>query len=205
MLISQAQDLNVSRETLSKLRAFAELLAHWNARINLVAPSTIKDMWQRHIIDSAQLFDHAPEPALHWVDLGSGGGLPGLVCAILAQENRPHCQFTLIESDKRKSAFLITTARELELNVTVCANRIEAVQPQMADIVSARALAPLTSLLGLVDRHLRPGGVALLPKGKSYAEELATARAEWQFDVTEIESQTDPLARLLILKDIARG
>lgn len=205
MLKSQDKDLNVSRETLDRLHLFAELLARWNARINLVAPSTVADMWQRHIVDSAQLFDHAPESTQHWVDLGSGGGLPGLVCAILAQENRPGCQFTLIESDKRKAAFLMTVTRELGLNARIIAQRIEDVPAQMADVVSARALAPLPVLLGSVARHLRPGGLALLLKGKSYAEELAMARAEWQFDVAEIESQTDSLARLLILKDIARG
>lgn len=205
MLKSQTKDLNVSRETLERLQIFADLLARWNARINLIAPSTVADMWHRHIVDSAQLFDHAPEGAQQWVDLGSGGGLPGIVCAILAQENRPNCQFTLIESDKRKAAFLMTAIRELGLNASVVAQRIEDVPGQMADVVSARALAPLPVLLGLVSRHLRPDGMALLLKGKSYAEELAMAQAEWQFSVTEIASQTDPLARLLILKDLARG
>lgn len=197
--------LNVSRETMERLQAFVVLLKHWNARINLIAPSTLPDLWQRHIVDSAQLFEHAPADARHWVDLGSGGGLPGFVCAIMAQERMPLCRFTLIESDKRKSAFLMTVARELGLTIAVMAQRIEAAPPQMADVVSARALAPLVQLMALVERHLRPGGIALLPKGKSHSEELAAARVGWQFDVAEIESQTDPLARLLILKDIARG
>jgi 16S rRNA (guanine527-N7)-methyltransferase len=197
--------LDVSRETLARLRAYADLIRRWNPKINLVAPSTIPDLWQRHIVDSAQLFAHAPRDARHWLDIGSGGGLPGLVCAILAQEVMPECRFTLIESDQRKSAFLMTAARELGLAVTVLAKRVEAVAPQQADIVSARALAPLNLLLAMVARHMRPEGVALLPKGKTYEQELAAARAEWQFNATSIESRTDNLARLLIVKDIIRG
>lgn len=199
------EGLNVSRETLDRLHAYADLISRWNPKINLVAPSTILDLWQRHIVDSAQIFAHAPRDAQHWVDIGSGGGLPGLVCAVLAQESMPECRFTLIESDQRKSAFLMTAARELGLSVKVLVKRAEAAEPLEADIVSARALAPLNALLGLVARHMRPGGIALLPKGKTYEQELASARAEWQFDAAMIESQTDNLARLLIIKDIFRG
>lgn len=198
-------DLDVSRETLDRLRAYADLIARWNPKINLVAPSTLEDLWQRHIVDSAQIFAHAPVDARHWVDLGSGGGLPGLVCAVLAADAMPECRFTLVESDQRKSAFLMTAARELGLPVKVLVGRAEAVDPLQADVVSARALAPLNVLLGLVGRHMKPGGVALLPKGKTYEQELAAARAEWQFNAATIESRTDNLARLLIVKDIFRG
>lgn len=196
--------LDVSRETLTKLETFAKLLGKWNARINLVAPSTIPDLWSRHILDSAQLFTHAPTDARHWVDLGSGGGLPGLVCAILAHEARPECRFTLIESDKRKSAFLMTAIRELGLSAQVLAMRVEQAAPQSADVVSARALAPLPTLLPLVVRHLAQNGTALLPKGKNHSAELAAARREWHFEHDAVESQTDPLARVLILKEIMR-
>lgn len=196
---------NVSRETLDQLEVFAGLLTRWNRQINLVSPATIPDLWSRHILDSAQLFVHAPHHAKHWLDLGSGGGLPGLVCAILAKTDRPHCRFTLIESDKRKAAFLTTAVRELALNVVVLSKRAETAVPQQADIVSARALAPLSQLLPLVARHLRAGGIALLPKGKTHEQELAAARAEWHFDVTSIVSQTDDLARLLIIKDMSRA
>ena len=196
--------LDVSRETLAKLEQFADLLGKWNARINLVAPSTLPDLWSRHILDSAQIFHHAPDDARHWVDLGSGGGLPGVVCAILAYEARPECQFTLIESDKRKSAFLMTAIRELGVSAQVLTERAEQAPPQAADVVSARALAPLPALLALVARHLAENGTALLPKGKNHSAELAAARREWHFDHVAIESQTDPLARVLILKEIMR-
>lgn len=196
--------LDVSRETLVRLEQFAALLTRWNARINLVASSTVPDLWGRHILDSTQIFALAPRSTRHWVDLGSGGGFPALICAILAREGLPECHFTLIESDKRKCAFLTTAARDLDLPVRVIAERAEAVPGQSADVVSARALAPLPDLLPLVAAHLGQNGVALLPKGKNHAAELAAARAGWQFDADAVESQTDPLARVLILKGIAR-
>lgn len=202
MSSTQIAGVDVSRETLDRLESFEAHLRKWTPRINLVAPNTLPQLWTRHIVDSAQLFAHAPKTARHWVDLGSGGGLPGLVCAILAQQHLPDCRFTLIESDKRKSAFLMTTAHALGVPVTVLAQRVEAVPPQSADVVSARALAPLRDLLALVQRHLAEDGVALLPKGRNWAEELAAARAEWQFSVRAELSQTDPDARLLKLKDI---
>ena len=96
---------NVSRETLDRLHAYADLVRRWNPRINLVAASTLSDLWERHVVDSMQVFDHADRTATTWADLGSGGGLPGIVCAILALELMPDCSFTLVESDKRKAAF----------------------------------------------------------------------------------------------------
>lgn len=205
MMEDVRRDLDVSRETLDRLKAYAEALARWNKSINLVAPSTIADLWDRHIVDSAQLMDLAPSSARRWVDLGSGGGLPGMVCAILAAECIPDCEFTLIESDRRKSAFLMATAQTLGLKLTVLAKRVEEVPPLAADIVSARALAPLPQLLGLVARHLHCDGVALLPKGKTYEQELAAASAGWHFTVTTMPSRTDNSARVLIIKDISRG
>lgn len=204
MTIQPICGVNVSRETLDGLHAYAALLQKWNAHINLVAASTLPDFWDRHIIDSAQLFTHAPANARHWVDLGSGGGLPALVCAILAKEHLPECQFTLVESDARKAAFLVTAVREFGLNAKVLTTRAETTPPQSADVVSARALAPLPQLLEWVGRHLAKDGVALLPKGKNYTEELAAAQREWHFDLALFDSQTDPLAKLLILKDITR-
>jgi 16S rRNA (guanine527-N7)-methyltransferase len=196
---------NVSRETLNRLQGYAALLEKWNTKINLVAPATIIDLWDRHIRDSAQVFDLAPRNAALWVDLGTGGGLPGLVCAILAADQMPDCHFVLIESDQRKAAFLVAAARELGLSqVRVLAERIEAAPPQGAQIVSARALAPLAQLLPYVSRHIEPKGVALLPKGKMYAQELEAARKGWHFSVAVHNSQTDPMARVLEIKEISR-
>lgn len=194
----------VSRETMDKLRAFESLLRKWNSRINLVSPSTLPDLWARHVVDSAQVFSIAHIKRGLWVDLGSGGGLPAIVCAILAQELRPEINFILIESDKRKSAFLAICSQELALPVTVMASRAEAVEPLSADIVSARALAPLPELLPLVARHLHLNGLALLPKGKAHQAELEAARTGWQFEFESHRSLTDTSARIFAMKDIQR-
>jgi len=199
-----ARRTGVSRETQDCLAQYAALLRKWSPRINLVAPSTLPDLETRHIADSAQLLPHAPLSSRHWVDLGSGGGLPGIVCAILAQSALPECRFTLIESDRRKAAFLATCIQTLSLPATVLTGRAEDIAPQAGDVVSARALAALPTLMPLVARHLAPGGTALLPKGKSHAAELEAARGEWHFVCTAHTSQTDGAARLLVVKDPAR-
>jgi 16S rRNA (guanine527-N7)-methyltransferase len=194
----------VSRETYDRMQAYADLLRKWNARINLVSPASIPDLWDRHIADSAQLFPLAP-PARTWVDLGSGGGLPGLVCAILAQQHHPQTRFVLIESDKRKCAFLQSAAHALALPVQVLPQRAEQAPPQGADVVTARAMAPLVALLPHVARHVSPTGCAILPKGRNHAQELEAARAEWHFDCTAQPSVTDPDARCLIIRNLTRG
>ena len=195
---------SVSRETLAKLEAYAALVRRWNPRINLVAASTLDDLWTRHIADSMQLFDHVDGSVTSWADLGSGGGLPGIVCAIMALELMPECHFSLVESDKRKAAFLLVCQQEFDLNLSVRVERAEHLAPLAAQIVTARALASLPQLLPLVARHLADGGCALLPKGKNHAAELEAARAEWQFQVTSHTSTTDISARILALKDIHR-
>ena len=122
--------INVSRETMDRLESFAALAKKWNPSINLVARSTLADLWDRHIVDSAQVYRFAPQNAVHWVDIGSGGGFPGIVVAAMAKELSPNTKFTLIESDQRKSTFLRTAARELDLKLTVLADRIEHAPPQ---------------------------------------------------------------------------
>ena len=193
--------LDLSRTALDRLRALEALVARWTARINLVAPSNVPDLWTRHILDSAQLWPLAPG-ARTWADLGSGGGFPGLVIAALAADTGTP-RVTLIESDARKCAFLRTAIRELALPATVLDQRAEATPPQQADVVSARALAPLPTLLPLVARHLAPGGTALLPKGQGVQAEIDAAHAQgWRFDAEEIPSATDPSGRILRVADI---
>ena len=195
---------NVSRETSEKLHAYANLLHRWTQRINLIAKSTVDDIWNRHILDSAQVFDHAPAFA-HWVDIGSGGGLPGIVMAVIASEKQPDAKFTLIESDVRKATFLRTAARELALPVKVIAERIEEAAPQNADVLSARALSGLADLLPLAAKHLSEDGTALFMKGRRYREEIAAAEGDWAFEIAEHPSMTDPEARILSVKRISRA
>jgi 16S rRNA (guanine527-N7)-methyltransferase len=195
--------LNVSRETAERLTTFVALVTHWTPRINLVSRASLPDLWTRHILDSAQLCTCAPVGARHWLDIGAGAGFPGLVCAILAQETRPALRFTLVESDRRKCTFLRTVARETGLNLTIHASRIEALPPQEADVVTARAVAPLADLFRLAAPHATPDAVLLFPKGARHDDEIAEARAHWRFTVEARPSLTNPSARILICRDLS--
>tara|TARA_Y100000588_G_scaffold262816_1_gene277501 strand:- start:758 stop:1363 length:606 start_codon:yes stop_codon:yes gene_type:complete len=200
--MSELHKLDVSRETFEKLEAFGELVRKWNPRINLVSKSSLEDLWTRHILDSVQVFNLAEGSGV-WVDLGSGGGFPGIVVSILNQEER-HFDVTLVESDQRKCAFLRTAIRELTLEASVKNERIEEVKSLNADVLSARALADLTKLLGFAELHLKPEGTALFPKGQSWQREGEEARLSWMYGLEPVPSQTNPEAAILKIKDIAR-
>lgn len=193
--------VDVSRETFEKLEYFCALIQKWTKSINLIAPTTVPFIWDRHIVDSAQIFLLAPVGWQVWTDLGSGGGLPAVVVAILDQECRP---ITLIESDQRKCLFLKTARRELELNIEVVNARIEAANVTKSDVLSARALAPLQALLPFANQHLMPSGTALFAKGARFQEELDDAAEAWQFDLTAHISKTNPDSRILELSRISR-
>ncbi len=193
---------SVSRETMQRLEIHAALLKKWNPRINLVSDRTLSEMWDRHFADSAQILGLAPVRATRWADLGSGGGFPGVVLAILAAESRSGAKFTLIESDTRKVAFMNTVLRETGVDAKVLCERIEVAPPQAADVVTARALAPLDKLIGYAHRHLSSVGVAIFPKGANAENELKTAVARWRFRLEKIPSSTDPSAVILKMGDI---
>jgi 16S rRNA (guanine527-N7)-methyltransferase len=197
--------LDVSRETFLALEQLEQLVRRWTATVNLVSASSLAEIWQRHIVDSAQLFQFCPKDARSWLDIGSGGGFPALVVAILAREKLPGMRVTLVESDKRKAAFLHQAARSLGLEVTVRGERIENLDPVGADILSARALAALPDLLTYADRHLRKGGLALFPKGARFADEIEAARKAWLFDVETHTSLSDPAAAILEIRKIRRA
>lgn len=190
----------VSRETLERLTAYAELLVKWQARINLVGPDTIPNLWQRHFLDSAQVFPILPQPIHRLVDMGCGAGFPGLVLAVMGVPD-----VHLIESDARKCAFLREAARVTGTSVTVHNARIEMVPPLAADLVTARALAPLDKLLGWAERHLLPEGHCVFLKGRGVEDELTAASKEWNITFERFPSQTDPLAAILHLKEVRRG
>lgn len=201
---AQALHPDVSRETLERLSNYHDLLLKWGARINLVSRATLDDAWTRHFADSAQIFDLAPPDARVWADLGSGAGFPGLVVAMLAAELRPSLRVRLIEADQRKAAFLRTVARETGIDADIVADRIESASPSNADVVSARALAPLADLLAMAERHLLPGGVCLFPKGARYRDEIAEALETYTFDCENYPSKTDADSVILKIGGIGR-
>ncbi len=168
---------NVSRETLARLAAFEACLRKWNARINLIGSSDIGAVWTRHIADSMRILPHLP-PTGTIVDLGSGAGFPGLIIAIVSGR-----RITLVEADHRKAAFLRECAREIDLPVTIIADRIERCGLQGIGTITARALARLPQLLDLAFPLLAPDGMCLFFKGHQVAAELTEARPQWQMDV----------------------
>ena len=196
--------LDVSRETVERLVDLEALVLKWTPSVNLISRASMPEIWSRHILDSAQIGRLAGAEGAEWADLGSGGGFPALVLAAMAKELWPDRRFTLVESDARKSAFLMQAIRRLDLPASVKVARIEGVPPMGAGIVTARALAPLTDLLGHASRHLGQLGRAFFPKGAGHQVEIASARACWHFDVTPHKSMTEAAAAILEVRNIAR-
>lgn len=202
-----AVEAAVSRETFRRLDLMVELLRKWQKTINLVAPATLTEVWSRHIADSLQLINHVAADSVRWVDLGSGGGFPGLVIASALAE-RPGADVHLVESDTRKSAFLREVARVANLPVTVHAQRIEQVAQTLAPgtkVVSARALAPLPKLLELAEPFLSAGALGVFPKGRDAERELTEARKGWTLDCDLRASISDREARVLLVRSARRN
>ncbi len=195
----------VSRETLARLDRFVELFLAQQERMNLIAPSTIPTLWTRHIADSLQLLslmDHART----WVDLGSGGGFPGLVIAC-AMADRPNAVVHLVESTKKKAGFLAEAARHIGAPAIVHPVRIEDFVKNFdgrADAVTARALAPLDQLLGLAQPLLKKGAQGLFHKGQDVDAELTQASKYWKFEPKLVPSKTNPQGRIVVIEGLTR-
>jgi len=181
--------IDVSRETGDRLEALVSTLERWQKAINLIGRTTLGDVWRRHVLDSAQLKLLIPVEAKTLVDLGSGAGFPGLVVAVL----RPDLQVTLIESDARKAAFLGEASRRMTLEKPprIVIGRIEAVAPTPADVITARALAPLGQLLAWADRHRTDTAICLFHKGKGWQAEVTEAMKDWDIPLQPFTSVTD--------------
>ena len=186
---------------LAALDAYADLLTRWQARINLVGPKTLETLWHRHFLDSAQLFMHLPVGAGTLTDIGSGGGFPGLVLAIMtAHQGGP--VVTLIESDARKASFLREASRVCSAGAIIINARVEAIGAPEADVVTARACAPLPRLLPWVYGRLRADGTAFLLKGANWRDELAVVEKDWTMKLAEIPSCTDASGVILKLEGL---
>jgi 16S rRNA (guanine527-N7)-methyltransferase len=193
---------DVSRETAARLDAYVDLLKTWQQKTNLVAPSTLTAVWERHVADSLQLLALAKSAKI-WVDLGSGGGFPGMVLACALE---PPAMVHLVESNGKKAAFLREAARVTGAPAKIHARRIEDFAQQFqedADIVTARALAPMTELLGYVAPLLKTG-TALLLKGQDVADELTQAAKYWKIDADLKPSLTDPDGRVVVVRSIRK-
>jgi 16S rRNA (guanine527-N7)-methyltransferase len=193
----------VSRETEKRLETFVQLLLQWQRKTNLIAPSTLPDVWRRHVADSLQLLDVAGRSRT-WIDLGSGGGFPGGVIACALAEV-PGAMVHLVESNTKKAAFLREAVRLTDAPASVHHQRIEDFDLAVgADVVTARALAPLTRLLELSFRLLKRGAVGIFPKGQDVDAELTEASKYWNMTSALVPSRTDPGARIVVISALER-
>lgn len=183
-----AAEQNVSRETMARLETYLAALEKWNKAINLVGKSSLEDPWRRHFLDSAQLNDWIPEGSASLLDVGSGAGFPGLVLAILGEGK---LNVNLCESDGRKATFLREVARLTETPVTVMSQRIEDLEPFPVDIITARALAPIATILELCEGFIGRGTQLLLLKGGQTHNELTEAEKSWNIRAELIPSRSD--------------
>ena len=190
---------SISSATRDRLTAFSRLLTRWNATIKLVGCQDVPQLWTRHIDDALQLGEHMPLGITHAVDLGSGGGFPGLVLAIATGVH-----FDLIESDSRKAAFLQEAVAITKAPATIHAKRIEAVTLQPRPLVTARALAPLPKLLDLSQPLLAEGGCCLFPKGERAEAEILEACKSWNMDLQQIPSRTSPVGQIVRITGLRR-
>jgi len=189
-------ETGVSDKVMARLRTYADVLIKWQAKINLVGPDTVAGLWHRHMLDSAQIAPLIPS-GKKVVDFGSGAGFPGLVLACLD----PTLDVHLVESDQRKCAFLREVNRTAGCGATIHNERIEALEPLNADIVTSRALAPLDKLLSYAQMHSLSTGIYLFLKGKRWSEELTEAQKGWKMQVRHHPSRTDPAGMILELRE----
>ena len=195
---------DVSRETIKKLEEYVALVVKWNPKINLMSKGDLEDIWDRHIEDSAQIVSLTEIGPL-WVDLGSGGGFPGIVVAILLRSISPSTKVVLVESDGRKATFLRQVALKLDLNCDVLNKRIEVISIEENTILSARALATLPKLLDIIEPLTHKDTVCLFMKGKNFSKELKLAQDTWSFDCDVVESRTNAEAAVLVIRNIYRA
>lgn len=194
---------NVSRETFDKLKTYEALLHEWQTKFNLVSNSTLESSWDRHFLDSAQLFNLIPNTAKVMYDFGSGAGFPGMVLAIMANEKTPYLKIKLVESTGKKTLYLNEVKTQTNTNVEIINNRIEKIRPQIADVITSRALASLSELFNYVYKFCSRKTTCIFPKGKKYAEEIAEAKKHWNFDCQLVKSEQSDEGMILVITNLS--
>lgn len=194
---------SVSRETLERLKAYEASLHEWQKKFNLVSNASLEDAWNRHFLDSMQLFNFIPKTARNLCDFGSGAGFPGMVLAIMAKEKTPYLKVSLIESIKKKTLYLNEVNNITEANAVIINDRIENIPPQSFDVITSRAMASLKDLLSYTKKFFGKNTVCIFPKGKSYAEEIAEAEKFWKFDCKIVPSEMSSEGVILIITNLS--
>jgi 16S rRNA (guanine527-N7)-methyltransferase len=200
-----AASTNVSRETLDLIRRYLDVLGDWRTRMNLIGPSEGRHIWRRHVYDSLQVLDLVGSGPKRLVDIGSGAGFPGIVLACAFAE-RGEVSVTLVEKSPKKAQFLEAASKAVfgTKGPVVLNQRIEDAAPDRFDLVTARALAPLPKLLGYVESWAKPGGRALLWKGREATSELILSRESWTFDLSHRASFSSPEGQVLAISKLRR-
>lgn len=193
--------LDVSHETIHRLTALVALLVEWQKRMNLVSAASLNEVWQRHVADSAQLAALIPAEAKTLVDLGSGAGFPGLVLAILLS-GQEGFKAHLIESTGKKCDFLRTAIEATKAPAKVHQGRIEETKRIAADVITARACAPLSELLSYAKRFATPHSLCVFPKGKGAEAELTQVQRSWRIAYKLVPSRTDPASRIIVVRGL---
>ena len=196
---------NVSRETLKSFYEYESLLSKWNSKINLISKSTLKDIWNRHFLDSGQIIKHVNVPGKRWVDVGSGAGFPGLVVSLLLKDRKIDCDMILVEKNIKKVFFLNEVVRRLDLNVKVVNGNIRNIEPLNADILTARAFSELENLMEIAHAHKKETGVCLFLKGENYRLELDKTLNYWFFDYDIVDSLSNVSGKIIRVKNILKN
>ena len=192
----------VSRETCDLLRLYYDMLVSWNKKINLVSRKSIKTTWNRHFLDSAQLWLYLPQKANKWLDFGSGAGFPGLVIAFISKELKPDLKIVLVEKNKKKALFLNEVVNKIGLNVEILSNNVELIRPQRADVITSRAFGKLDHLLKISYKHQNKDTTALFPKGISFTEEIIISKKKWSYELERIKNIIDSNSFILKIRKL---
>lgn len=195
---------NVSRETISKLKAYENMVLEWNNKINLVSRSSVENLWNRHILDSLQLIQFIKSTDKKLVDFGSGAGFPAIVIAIMCEQLFPELKVNLVESIGKKITFLKAVKEELNLNINIYHDRIENLKISEIDIISSRALAALPKLLEYAQPFCERNTRLVFPKGENWKEELQVAQQKWLFDFKVVQSLTNTSGQILNISNLRR-
>ena len=191
----------VSRETYEDFLTYGSLLQKWNRKVNIVSANTLRNFMIRHVLDSAQLLNYVKAQSGRWLDIGSGGGFPGIPLAILSKNKYPNFNFTFMDSNSKKCFFLEEVCKNLKIEADIICGRIEEVDPVNCDYIVSRALAPLNDLLAYSKRHRKDNGKCLFLKGKNLHKEIASAKRKWLFYFHIHQSLSDIEGKILEIND----
>ena len=195
---------NVSRETFEQLKTYESLLREWQNKFNLVSNSSLEDCWNRHFVDSAQLFKYIPKEAKTLVDFGSGAGFPGMVLAIMAKEKTPYLKVSLIESITKKTLYLNEVKKICQVDVEIINQRIENIKKEKVDVITSRAMTSLDNLFNYTKNFASTKTTCIFPKGKKYAEEIEEAKKHWSFDCQIFDSETSEEGKILVISHLLK-